>query len=131
MLFKRRKIKTVFDLPIEESKVRLNKMSNNIYAIVESPKFAEIASKIPVPVSATQKDIDAMLKQYAPKKVKDILSFILEDNFENIIGIIAELFCSTYDEYKNKSLNEIAEDLSRLTKSEVKILLNFIRRAGK
>lgn len=129
-MFKKKR-KTVFDLPSDKAQESLQRIAENIYAIVDSKEFAEISSKIPIPESATRQDINNMIKQYAPKKVRDILNFVLELNYENIIKIIAEVFCEDYNVYKTKSLNQIAEDVSSLTQSQLRILSSFFIRAGK
>lgn len=125
------KIKTVFDLPIKESKTSFKEIAKCVYSIIENPKFAEIASKIPVPAGATQKDIENMIKEYTPKKIQNVLDLLLEDNYSDIIKICALVFCETVDFYETKSLNQIAEDFSRLTKDEAYQILGFFTRAGK
>ena len=128
---KEQKMITIFDLPIIESKDKFQEIAKSIYNIIESEKFAEISSKIPVPMGATKKDVEAMIHKEAPKKVKDILSLLLEDNFENVINICSLIFCQDYDLYKTKSVNQIVEDFNRLSRAEISVLLGFFTRAGR
>lgn len=124
-------ITTIFDIPVIDSKVRLQELSQLVYNLIESPKFAEISSKIPVPVGATQKDVEKLVHEYAPKKIKNILTLFIDDNFENIIKMVAIVFCQDYEFYKTKSINQICDDLSKLTKEQLGRLIGFFSRAGR
>lgn len=123
-------MKTIFDLPIKESKDKFQKIATNIYSIIENPKFAEISSKIPVPMGATRKDLEELVHKEAPKKVKDILDLLLRDNFDNVMQICALIFCEDYELYQTKSLNQIADDFSKLSKTNLMRLISFFPRAG-
>ena len=125
------KIKTVFDLPIKESKTSFKEIAKCVYNIIDNPKFAEIASKIPVPAGATQKDIEVLVKKYTPQKIQNVLDLLLEDNYNDVIKICSLIFCETVEFYETKSLNQIAEDFSRLTKDEAYQILGFFPHAGK
>lgn len=128
---KEKKLITIFDLPVIESKEKFQEIAKSIYGIIESPKFAEISAKIPVPVGATKKEVADMIHKEAPKKIKDVLELLLVDNFENVINICALIFCESYDLYKTKSINQIVEDFNRLSKENTSRLLGFFTLAGK
>ena len=131
MFKKKEKFITIFDLPVIESKEKFQEIAKNIYAIIESPKFADISKKIPVPQGATKKEISDLIHKEAPKKIKDILELLLVDNFENAIRICSLIFCQDYDLYKTKSINQIVDDFNRLSNENSQRLLVFFTRAGK
>ncbi len=127
----RKVVKTIFDLKLDEMRAKLQEASVYLYAITESDDFLQITSKIPVPVGSTQRDIEKMLKEYAPKKVKGILDFILVKQYENAVNLLAILFNIPVDAFRKKSLNEIAKDFSRISKESMKMFLNFFTHAGR
>ena len=87
MFFKKKtKTKTtIFDIPVKEAKEKLTELSDIIYGIIGSESFAELSVKTPVPMGATKEDIKKLLRENAPKKVKQVLDILLIDNFDNII----------------------------------------------
>lgn len=131
MFKKRKKIITIFDLPVIESKEKFQEISKSIYKIIGSPKFAEISKKIPVPTGATKKDVSNLIHKEAPKKIKYVLELLFEDNFEDVINICALIFCQDYDFYKTKSINQIVDDFNRLSGEDSQRLLGFFTHAGK
>jgi hypothetical protein len=132
-MFKKKvkKLTTIFDLPVIESKEKFQEIAKSVYRIIESPKFAEISAKIPVPTGATKKEVADLIHKEAPKKVRDILELLLVDNFESVINICALIFCESYDLYKTKSINQIVDDFNRLSKTDASRLLGFFTLAGK
>ena len=133
-MFKRKKqekMMTIFDLPVIESKEKFQEIAKSIYNIIESPKFAEITTKIPVPSGATKKEVADLIHKEAPKKIKDILELLLVDNFENVINICALIFCQDYELYKTKSINQIVDDFNKLSNTDTSRLLSFFTLAGK
>ena len=127
----RKYIKTVFDLKLDEMKVKLQEACVYLYAIIESDDFAEIASKIPVPAGATKREVEKLLKEYAPKKMKSIIDFILVKQYDNAVNMFAILFNTDVEKFKKKSLNDIARDLSRVSKESMRMMLNFFTHAGR
>jgi hypothetical protein len=132
-MFKKKEEKfiTIFDLPVIESKEKFQEIAKCIYEIIESPKFAEISKKIPVPQGATKREISDLIHKEAPKKIKHILELLLVDNFESVIKICSLIFCQGYDLYKTKSINQIADDFDKLSSTDASRLLGFFTRAGK
>ena len=126
----RKVVKTIFDLKLDDMRDKLQEASVYLYAITESEDFLQIMSKIPVPAGATQRDIEKMLKEYAPKKIKAILDFILVKQYENAINLFAILFNVSVETFRKKSLNDIAKDFSHISKESMKMLLNFFTHAG-
>ena len=78
----------------------------------------------------TKEDVKKILRENAPKKVKQILDTLLIDNFDNIIKASSIIFCESYDFYRTKSINQIAEDYQSLSKENAGKLLSFFSRAG-
>ena len=132
MFFKKKtKTKTtVFDIPVKEAKEKLTELSDIIYGIVGSDSFVELSVKTPVPMGATKEDIKKLLKENAPKKVKQVLDILLIDNFDAIIRASSIIFCEDYEFYRTKSINQIAEDYTSLSKENAGKLLSFFSRAG-
>ena len=133
MFFKKRtKTKiTVFDIPVKEAKEKLTELSDIVYSIVGSDSFVELSVKTPVPMGATKEDVKKLLKENAPKKVKQILDVLLIDNFDNIVRASSIIFCEDYEFYRTKSINQIAEDYASLSKENAGKLLSFFSRAGR
>ena len=133
MFFKKKtKTKTtIFDIPVKDAKEKLAELSNIIYGIIGSDSFAELSVKTPVPMGATKEEIKKLLKENAPKKVKQVLDILLVDNFENIIKASSIIFCEEYDFYATKSINQIAQDYQSLSKENAGKLLSFFSRAGR
>lgn len=133
MFFKKKtKTKTtIFDIPVKEAKEKLTELSEIIYNIIGSDSFAELSVKTPVPMGATKEDVKKLLKENAPKKVKQILDTLLIDNFDDIIKASSIIFCEDYEFYRTKSINQIAEDYTSLSKENAGKLLSFFSRAGR
>lgn len=133
MFFKKKtKTKTtVFDIPVKEAKEKLTELSDIIYGIIGSESFAELSVKTPIPMGATREDVKKLLRENAPKKVKQILDTLLIDNFDNIIRASSIIFCEEYEFYRTKSINQIADDYSTLSKENAGKLLSFFSRAGR
>ena len=132
-MFLKKKTKTkttIFDIPVKEAKEKLTELSDIIYSVVGSESFAELSVKTPIPMGATKEDVKKILRENAPKKVKQILDTLLIDNFDNIIKASSIIFCESYDFYRTKSINQIAEDYQSLSKENAGKLLSFFSRAG-
>lgn len=132
-MFLKKKTKTkttIFDIPVKEAKEKLTELSDIIYSVVGSESFAELSVKTPIPMGATKEDVKKILRENAPKKVKQILDTLLIDNFDNIIKASSIIFCENYDFYRTKSINQIAEDYQSLSKENAGKLLSFFSRAG-
>lgn len=126
----RKHIKTVFDLRLDEMRVKLQEACVYLYAIIESDDFIEISTKIPVPAGATKRDVENLLKEYAPKKMKSIIDFILVKQYDNAVNMFAILFNTDVEKFKKKSLNDIARDFSRISKESMRGMINFFTHAG-
>lgn len=133
MFFKKKtKTKTtIFDIPVKEAKDKLTELSDIIYGIIGSESFAELSVKTPVPMGATREDVKKLLRENAPKKVKQILDVLLIDNFDNIVRASSIIFCEEYEFYRTKSINQIAQDYTSLSKENAGKLLSFFSRAGR
>ena len=127
----RKQVKTVFDLKLPKMRKELQEACVYLYAIIESDDYLQLMEKIPVPAGATKKQVNDLLKEYAPKKMKDIIDFILVKQYDNGINLLAKLFNMSVEKYQKKSLNDIAKDFSRLSKRSARMMLNFFIRAGR
>lgn len=133
MFFKKRpkRITTIFDLPVKEVKDKLTELSDIIYRIISSDSFVEISAKTVIPQNATMQDVQKLLKEKAPAKIKQILDLLIGDNFDDIIRASSLIFCEDYEFYRTRSLNQIAEDYASLSTENAGILIGFFTRAGR
>ena len=122
---------TIFDIPVIEARAKFQEMSSLIYEIVGSDSFAELSTKTIIPNGSTKSDVEKLLKENAPKKIKQVLDVLLLENFERIIKLSSIIFCEDYDEYMQKSINEICDDYLSLSKASAKKLIDFFTRAGR
>lgn len=120
----------IFKLPIRESKFKFLEMNTYVKNIIGSDKFIELTTKTKIPLNATRKDVEEMVKKYAPEKVSQFIEFLFDTNFEDIMHIGALIFCQDYELYISKSINQILDDFKTLSKDEVGQLVGFFHRAG-
>jgi len=125
------KKKTVFDIPIAESKDKLQNIVSDFYSIMESDEYQEASKKIQIPEKATKEEIEKVLKEFSPAKIKGWLMLILDSKYDNIINILSTIFCVSKEDYQKKSFNEIIEDVSYLFKYELGKIAGFFTQPRK
>lgn len=120
--------KTIFNIPSDEAKKYLTMIVKDVQTILTSEKFMEATKKVKLPENATIKDYEHLVRVVTPKKVYSILTLFVDDCFDEVRRILASIFVADFEEYKNKSINDMCEDISTLSGAEIgKILGFFIR----
>lgn len=128
---KDKKISTIFQLPAIEERDKFIEIKNHVYNIIESPKFIEFTTKVKIPVGATRQDVNKLLKDNAPEKIKQAFEILFEDNFEDIMHILAIIFCQDYNLYITKSFDQIIQDLQALSQQQIGMVVGFFTHAGR
>ena len=129
-MFKKAKIKrkTIFNIPSDEAKKYLTMIVKDVQAILSNDKFMEATKKAKLPDNATIKDYENLVKRVVPKKVYNFLTLFIDDCFDEVRRILASIFVTDFEEYKNKSINEMCEDISTLSGAEIGRILGFFIR---
>lgn len=129
-MFKKTKIerKTIFNIPSDEAKKYLTMIVKDVQTILSNDKFMEATKKAKLPDSATIKDYENLVKRVVPQKVYNFLTLFVDDCFDEVRRILASIFVTDFEEYKNKSINEMCEDISTLSGAEIGRILGFFIR---
>ena len=88
----------------------------------------EATKKAKLPDNATIKDYENLVKKVVPQKVYNFLTLFIDDCFDEVRRILASIFVTDFEEYKNKSINDICEDISTLSGAEIGRILGFFIR---
>lgn len=120
-----KKIRNVFTIPSEEAKKYLGHIADDVKAIFESENFMEASKRVKLPENATRADYEKLIKQITPAKVAGFLRWGLVDCYDNFRRIMACLMAVDFEEYKNKSIEEMCEDFATMNVAEVANLLRF------
>jgi hypothetical protein len=120
--------KTIFNIPSDEAKKYLTMIVKDVQTILTSEKFMEATKKVKLPENATIKDYEHLVRVVTPKKVYSILTLFVDDCFDEVRRILASIFVTDFEEYKNKSINEMCEDISTLSGAEIGRILGFFIR---
>lgn len=117
--------KTIFTIPSDEAREHLEKIIVDVNAIMKNDKFLEATKKVKLPDNATMKDFEKMVKTVMPNKVYNFLMLIGSDCYDNIRRILAEIFVTDFEEYRNKSIKEMCEDIASLNLNEMANIIGF------
>ena len=120
--------KTIFNIPSDEAKKYLTMIVKDVQTILTSDKIMEATKKLKLPENATIKDYEHLVRVVTPKKVYSILTLFVDDCFDEVRRILASIFVTDFEEYKNKSINEMCEDISTLSGAEIGRILGFFIR---
>lgn len=132
-MFRRKKeieivpVKTVFNVPSEEAKIYLSSIVKDVNEILNNDKFMEATKRVKLPENATIKDYEQLVKKTVPTKIYNFLMLFIDDCYDNVRRILASIYVTDFEEYKNKSLKEMSEDIARLSQSELGQILSFFR----
>lgn len=120
--------KNIFNVSSEEAKKYLSSIVNDVNIIMQNDKFFEATKKVKLPENATIKDYENLVKRVAPNKIYNLLMLFIDDCFDNVRRILSCIFLEDFEEYKNKSIEQMCEDISTLNKEQIgKIISFFIR----
>lgn len=125
------KRKTIFTIPSDEAKTLLSSIIKDVYEILKNDKFLEATKKVKLPENATIKDYENLVKHTIPSKVYNFMALFVDECFDNIRRILANIFVTDFEEYKKKSLEEMCQDIASLNINEMYRLIGFFIRSGR
>lgn len=120
--------KTIFNIPSEEAKIYLSSIVKDVHTILNNDKYMEATKKVSLPDKATIKDYENLVKRVYPQKVYNFLTLFIDDCFDEVRRILSAVFVTDFEDYKNKSLNDMCEDIASLSSNEIVRVLGFFRR---
>lgn len=120
--------KTIFNIPSDMAKPYLSAIIKDVKTIMDSEKFMEATKKVQLPENATIKDYEHLVKKVAPAKIYAFLSLFIDDCYDEVRRILSAVFVTEFELYKNKSINDMCEDLYSLNNDEIIKLLRFFIR---
>lgn len=130
-MFKKKKTKitrkTIFNVPSEDAKVYLASIVKDVHTILSSEKYMEATKRVKLPDNASIRDYENLIKRVYPNKVYNFLTLFIDDCFDEVRRILSAIFVTDFEEYKNKSLEEMCEDISTLSSNEIGRILGFFR----
>jgi hypothetical protein len=130
-MFKKKKTelvrKTIFNIPSDEAKVYLSSIIKDVKTILNSEKYVEATKRVKLPENATIKDYENIVKRVYPQKVYNFLTLFVDDCFDEVRRILSAIFVTDFDEYKNKSIEDMCKDISTLSGSEISRIIGFFR----
>lgn len=116
-IFKR---KTIFDnVPAIEAKKIIFSMIDDFMVIVSndnlSQSIKDCFGELKIPECKTPKQYFEEIN--GNQKIADFLKSVMNYAYEPLLRILAKCFCMEYEEYCQKSINQISRDLIRFAKS--------------
>lgn len=127
-MLKKKKIekkKNIFTISSEEAKKYLSSITNDVYTIIKNDKFLEATKKVNLPENATIKDYERLIKNTIPSKIYNFMMLFIDDCYDEVRRILSAVFVTDFEEYKNKSIQEMCEDIANLNVTEVAKIINF------
>lgn len=119
--------KTIFNISSEEAKQYLASIVKDVHTILNNEKYMEATKKVRLPENATIQDYERLVNKVYPQKVYNFLMAFVDDCYDEVRRILSAVFVSDFEEYKNKSLQEMCEDISSLSSNELSRILGFFR----
>lgn len=127
-MFKKKKtIKNIFTIPSEEAKIYLASITEDIKTILNNEKFIDFTKRVKVPENATPQDYVDIVKKIVPNKIYNFITLFTNDCFDEIRRILSAIFVTNYDEYKQKSIEDMCKDITTLSQTELTKVLSFFR----
>ena len=120
--------RTVFSIPSEEAKKYLSSIIKDVNTIMQNDKFMEATKKVRLPENATIQDYENLIKRVAPSKIYAFLSLFIDECYDEVRRILSAIFVTDFELYRNKSLNEMVEDIAKLSNEEIGKILRFFYR---
>ena len=117
--------RTVFSIPSEEAKKYLSSIIKDVNTIMQNDKFMEATKKVRLPENATMQDYENLIKRVAPSKIYAFLSLFIDECYDEVRRILSAVFVTDFELYRNKSLNEMVEDIAKLSNEEIGKILRF------
>lgn len=117
--------RTVFSIPSEEAKKYLSSIIKDVNTIMQNDKFMEATKKVRLPENATIQDYENLIKRVAPSKIYAFLSLFIDECYDEVRRILSAIFVTDFELYRNKSLNDMVEDIAKLSNEEIGKILRF------
>lgn len=116
-MFKR---KTLFDnVSVIEAKPIIESMIDDFMTIIDednmSKAIKECFGELKLPEGKTPKQYFKEIDGNA--RIANFLKAVMNYAYEPLIRILSKLFCTKYEKYCKKSINEISKDLIKFAKS--------------
>lgn len=117
MIFKK---KTLFDnVSVIEAKPIIESMIDDFMAIISndnmSKSIKECFGDLTVPEGKTPKQFFNEIN--GNERIGNFLKSVMDYAYEPLLRILSKLFCTPYEKYSKKSINEIGKDLLKFAKS--------------
>ena len=114
------KTKTLFDnVSVIEAKPIIESMIDDFMAIMSheslSQSIKECFGEIKIPEGKTPKQYFNEIN--GNEKITKFLKSVMNYAYEPLLRILSKLFCTPYEKYVKKSLNEVGKDLQHFAKS--------------
>lgn len=127
-MFKKKKTekkKNIFTISSEEAKEYLSSIVTDVKAILSNEKYMEATKKVKLPENATIKDYENLVKKVAPQKIYNFLTLFIDECYDEIRRILSCIFVTDFEEYRNKSIMEMCEDVASLSGNELSRVIGF------
>lgn len=114
------KQKTLFDnVPAIEAKAIIFSMIDDFMVIVSndnlSQSIKECFGELKIPEGKTPKQYFEEIN--GNEKIANFLKSVMNYAYEPLLKLLAKLFCTPYEKYCKKSINQISKDLLKFAKS--------------
>ena len=125
------KKKNVFTINSDDAKQYLSSIIRDVKTILTNDKYMEATKKFKLPDNATIKDYEKLIKKVYPEKIYNYLALFIDECYDEVRRIFSAVFITDFEEYRKKSLIEMCEDLSTLSKNELSKLIGFFLHLGR
>lgn len=114
------KKKTLFDnVSVIEAKPIIESMIDDFMIIISNDNMSKAIKdcfgELKIPEGKTPKQFFNEIDGNA--RIANFLKSVMDYAYEPLIRILAKLFCTPYEKYAKKSLNQIGKDLMKFAKS--------------
>ena len=114
------KKKTLFDnVSVIDAKPIIESMIDDFMIIVSNDNMSKAIKdcfgELKIPEGKTPKQFFNEIDGNA--RIANFLKSVMGYAYEPLLGILSKLFCTPYEKYCKKSINEISKDLLKFTKS--------------
>lgn len=114
------KKKTLFDnISVIEAKPIIESMIDDFMVITSNDNMSkainECFGNIEIPEGKTAKEVFEEINGNA--RIANFLKCVMAYAYEPVIRILSKVFCTPYEKYCRKSINQIGKDLMRFAKS--------------
>ena len=119
------RLRTVFNIPSENAKKYLSSIIKDVNTIMQNEKFLEATKKVKLPENATIQDYENLVKRVAPSKIYAFLTLFIDECYDEVRRILSAIFVTDFELYRNRSINDMAQDIAKLSNDEIGKVLRF------